>query len=69
MEIEERRNGEEEGSNISEKSSLYQEFLNERKEILRHKWFLSEQLGADIGFEQALLDWVRHHRSKWKRSR
>jgi len=37
-------------------SSLYQEFLAEREEILKHKWLESERLGYDIGFERALLD-------------
>ena len=69
MRTEEHKDGKEEESDISERSSLYQSFLNERQEILRHKWFLSEKVGKDVGFEQALLDWVRHHRAKWKRSR
>lgn len=50
-------------------SSLYQEFLAEREEILRHKWFESERLGYDIGFERALLDWIRKHREEWRKSR
>jgi hypothetical protein len=29
--------------------SLYQEFLAEREEILRHKWLESERLGYDLG--------------------
>jgi len=48
------------------KSTLYQEFLAERNEIMRHKWLLSEKLGYDVGFEYALLDWIRHHREQWK---
>jgi hypothetical protein len=43
-------------------SNLYQEFLAEREEILKHKWLESERLGYDIGFERALLDWIRKHR-------
>ncbi|HEX9781990.1 MAG TPA: hypothetical protein VGA56_04560 [Opitutaceae bacterium] len=50
-------------------SSLYQEFLAEREEILRHKWLESERLGYDIGFERALLDWIRKHREDWRKSR
>lgn len=50
-------------------SSLYQEFLAEREEILRHKWLESERLGYDIGFERALLDWIRKHREQWRKSR
>ena len=50
-------------------SSLYQEFLAEREEILRHKWLESEKAGHDIGFERALLDWIRKHRDGWRCAR
>jgi hypothetical protein len=50
-------------------SSLYQEFLAEREEVLRHKWLESERLGHDIGFERALLDWIRKHRESWRMAR
>ena len=46
-------------------SSLFQEFIAERDEILRHKWIESEKAGYDIGFEKALLEWVIRHRSGW----
>ncbi|KAF0095124.1 MAG: hypothetical protein E1N59_1170 [Puniceicoccaceae bacterium 5H] len=51
------------------RSSLYKEFLAEREEILRHKWIESEKAGKDIGFERALLDWIRNHKAGWKASR
>jgi|TARA_R110000764_G_scaffold125440_2_gene212902 hypothetical protein len=50
-------------------SSLYKEFLAERDEILKLKWIESEKKGKDIGFEVALLTWVKKHRSEWKKSR
>ena len=50
-------------------SSLYQEFLAEREEILKHKWLESERLGYEIGFERALLDWIRKHREGWRAAR
>ena len=50
-------------------SSLYQEFLAEREEILKHKWIESEKAGRDIGFERALTDWIIKHRSKWRKDR
>ena len=50
-------------------SSLYREFQAEREEILRHKWLESEKAGYDIGFEQALTDWIIKHRSKWRKGR
>lgn len=56
-------------TNLTEKSSLYREFLAEREEILRHKWLESEKAGHDIGFERALLDWIRNHRDKWRAAR
>lgn len=50
-------------------SVLYKEFLAERDEILRHKWIESEKVGADIGFEKALLDWIIKYRSAWRSNR
>lgn len=50
-------------------SQLYQEFLDERGQILRHKWLESEKEGRDIGFERALLDWVTNHRKKWRKDK
>ena len=57
------------GKDFVKQSSLYQEFLAEREEILRHKWLESERLGSDIGFERALLDWIRKHRDSWRAAR
>jgi hypothetical protein len=56
-------------SDFVKHSSLYQEFLAEREEILRHKWLESERLGYDIGFERALLEWIRKHRESWRAAR
>lgn len=57
------------GKDFVKQSTLYQEFLAEREEILRHKWLESERLGYDIGFERALLDWIRKHRDSWRAAR
>ena len=57
------------GLEFLHRSTLYQEFLAEREEILRHKWLESEKAGHDIGFERALLDWIRYHRDGWRVSR
>ncbi len=56
-------------SKLLKGSRLYQEFLAEREEIMRHKWFLSEQAKCDVGFEKALLDWLVKHRAEWRRNR
>lgn len=50
-------------------SLLYAEFLAEREEILKLKWIESEKAGKDIGFDRALMIWVRKHRGYWKKSR
>jgi hypothetical protein len=56
-------------SGLLERSLLYREFVAERGEILRHKWLESEKAGRDIGFEQALVSWVVHHRERWRQAR
>ncbi len=50
---------------LVKKSPLYKQFQAEREEILKHKWIESEKAGHDIGFEQALTDWILKHRSQW----
>ena len=50
-------------------SELYKKFLEERDEILKHKWIESEKAGQDIGFEKALLSWVFHHRAEWMKNK
>ena len=51
---------------LLKRSLLYRESQAVRQEILRHKWFESEKKGYDIGFERALLDWIRKHRESWR---
>ncbi len=57
----------EETDDSNDERSLYQEFLAEREEILKHKWIRSEEAGRDVGFEAALVDWARNHRADWKK--
>jgi hypothetical protein len=59
----------EQNNDLVRNSSLYREFQAEREEILKHKWIESEKAGYDIGFEQALTDWILRHRSKWRKNR
>ncbi len=56
-------------ADLASRSSLYAEFLAEREEILRHKWIESEKAGKDIGFERAMIDWKRNHRTYWRSQR
>lgn len=51
------------------RSSIYQDFLAEREEVLKHKWLESEKAGHDIGYERALVDWIINHREKWRAAR
>jgi hypothetical protein len=57
------------GNDLVKNSSLYREFQAEREEILKHKWIESEKAGHDIGFEQALTEWIVKYRSKWRKGR
>ncbi len=50
-------------------SSLYRDFRAQREEIMKHKWIESEKAGHDIGYEQALTDWIHKHKAKWRKSR
>lgn len=52
-----------------QQSKVYQEFLAEREEILKHKWLESEKAGRDIGYDRAVLDWIMNHREKWRSHR
>ena len=54
---------------ILSNSLLYKNFLNEREEILKHKWIESQKYGYDIGFERALIEWNVKYRSAWRESR
>ena len=53
----------------TQRSNLYRKFLAERDKILKYKWIDSEKQDQDIGFERALLDWIRKHRSAWRADR
>jgi Domain of unknown function (DUF4032) len=54
---------------ILRNSTFYREFMAEREEILKHKWYESEKAGKDIGFEKALLDWMLKYRTAWRKAR
>jgi hypothetical protein len=50
-------------------TSIYQEFLAMKEEIMMHKWYESEKAGYDIGFPRAVIDWTVKFKSKWVTSR
>jgi hypothetical protein len=46
-----------------------EKYMEEREEILKHKWIESEKAGKDVGFEWALLDWNFNHRTNWRNNK
>ena len=53
--------------NLLKQSLLYREFQAEHEEILRHKWYESEKMGHDIGFDLAQVDWRIKYGSRWRK--
>lgn len=45
---------------------LYSFFIAMKSEIERHKWYESEKVGYDVGYEFALVDWCMKHKSDWR---
>lgn len=41
----------------------------EIRDIERHKYFLSQQRGYDVGFEAAARDWLDHHAEEFRERR
>ena len=46
---------------------MIQRNSEEIAEIERHKYFLSENRGYDVGWEFAERDWDQHHSPSWRR--
>ena len=40
---------------------------SERREVERHKYFLSKSKGYDVGFEAACDDWLEKHAEAYRR--
>ncbi len=49
------------------KKCLYSKFIDMKNEIFKHKWIESEKQRKDVGFENALVDWITKHRSEWSK--
>jgi len=41
----------------------------ERRQVDRHKYFLSLERGRDVGFEMAARDWLEKHSQQWREER
>ena len=48
---------------------LYKDFIEEKNEILKHKWIEREKKGYDIGFNSALCEWILKYRTPWRRQK
>ncbi len=48
-----------------ERSNMYHIWLMQEAEISRHKWYLSEQAGYDVGHDRASWDWGMRFRAQW----
>ena len=58
-----------ESMEMIKKTKLYQEFVAEKQEILKHKLIESQKVGFDIGYDKAFFDWEIRHYRKWKKER
>jgi hypothetical protein len=54
---------------LLENTLLYKKFAEEREHILRNKWYMSERVGRDVGYERALLDWVLNKKTYLKQDK
>jgi len=52
---------------LIENTLLYKKYMDEREHILRNKWYMSERLGKDVGYERALLDWLLNKKEYLKK--
>jgi hypothetical protein len=50
-------------------TSLYKEFVAQKEEVLKHKWYESEKAGHDVGVSQAIIDWTIKFKTKWLKER
>lgn len=47
-----------------EDSDLFKYFSSFKEMIEKHKWYLSEKCGHDVGYDYALVDWMAKYASK-----
>ena len=50
-------------------TSLYKEFVAQKEEVLKHKWYESEKAGHDVGVSRAIIDWTIKFKTKWLEER
>ena len=42
-------------------TELFRYYSEIRSVIDKHKWYLSEKAGRDVGYEKAVVDWLINH--------
>ena len=56
-----------------EEQDIYQYILTctlaEKQAVERHKYFLSEKAGYDVGLERTVSHWLEFHAKQWRRNR
>jgi len=52
-----------------ENTLLYKKYAAERVHILKNKWYMSERVGRDVGYEKALLDWILNKKDYLKQDK
>ena len=48
----------------AKKTSLFQNWEEMKGDVLRHKWYESEKVGHDIGWDRALINWMLRIRNR-----
>jgi hypothetical protein len=54
--------------NFANKSILYKNFLEEKKQILKIKKIESQKKGEKISSNEAFCIWLTKYKSKWKKT-
>lgn len=49
-------------------TALYKKFLAIRRDVELNKYYLSQKLGYDVGYEKALVDWALKYREKFEKN-
>lgn len=42
-------------------TELFKYYSEVKNLIDKHKWYMSEKAGKDVGYERAVVDWLLHH--------
>jgi hypothetical protein len=47
-----------------EDSLLYKKYREDVDHIHKNKWYMSERVGYDVGYERAMLNWLLYHKQR-----